>query len=293
MNLQWQEWNEQGFFPGAEESEVAFQERVSFCQNLEENLRKLANNQLPFETNNSHSKEILEQTLSLTKTLYGIQPRWVPLFFGNYQLAPWHGGCAWIFQINDNTPTSAFLQLRSHFRNRSTFLGIYHRNELIAHELSHVGRMLYQEPQFEEFFAYQSSPSSWRRWMGPIVQSSKESFYFILLLGFVIMVDFALLFSASNISEFAWWTRFLPLIVLILALGRLTYRHHILKRCLKQLQVLVSPLQAKHLLYRLLDHEIKLFSRLSHEKIENFIKQAADQSFRWRFLKTIYFKSSK
>lgn len=286
---QWQEWNEQGFIPGPDESEAAFQERIAFCQNLEDHLKSLVGTQLPFKTNDLKSKEILEQALPLTQSLYGIQPRWVPLFFGNYQLAPWHGGCAWIFQLNDHTPTSAFLQLRANFCNTSNFLGVYQRRELIAHELAHVGRMLYQEPQFEEFFAYQSSPSRWRRWLGPIVQSSKESFFFILLLSLVIMTDFALLSLGPKMAAFTWWTRLFPFAVIALALGRLVYRHHILKLCLKKLKILLLPLQAEHLLYRLRDQEIKHFSQISPERIEEFIEQATSQSFRWRFLKALFF----
>ena len=92
---------------------------------------------------------ILDEASFKTKELYGIQPTWTPLFFNNYQLAPWHGGCAWIFQLTENAPTAALLQLRAPFRHQPTYLNLYRRDELIAHELSHVGRMMYQEPQFE------------------------------------------------------------------------------------------------------------------------------------------------
>ena len=147
---QWQEWNAQGFIPGPDESEKAFLERVAFCLSLEDHLVEIVGAQFPFEVNDLKSKEILENVLTMTQELYGIQPRWVPLFFSNYKLSLWHGGCAWIFQLNEETPTAAFLQLRACFRNSLNFLGIYQRKELIAHELAHVGRMLYQEPQFEE-----------------------------------------------------------------------------------------------------------------------------------------------
>lgn len=290
---QWQDWNLQGFIPGPEESEEAFQERVVFCQNLENNLEKTLGAHLPFEVNDQQSREILEEVLPRTNELYGIQPRWVPLFFNNYQLAPWHGGCAWIFQLNDQTPTAAFLQLRNHFRHSPSFLGIYQRSELIAHELAHVGRMLYQEPQFEEFFAYQSSSSRLRRWLGPIVQSSKESLFFILLLGLVVMTDLALLSLGTKMDALSWGVRLLPLLFLALALGRLIYRHQTLQRCLKNLETLYTFSQAKHILYRLRDNEIKEFSKFSPLETQEFIDQATDGSFRWRFLKTLYPFSSK
>lgn len=285
---QWQEWNGQGFIPGPNESEIAFQERIAFCRNLEKNLEQQVGADLPFEVSDRQSKEILEGVLPLTQKLYGIQPHWVSLFFSNYQLAPWHGGCAWIFQLNEQTPTAAFLQLRAHFRNSSNFLGIYQRRELIAHELAHVGRMLYEEPEFEEIFAYQSSSSRWRRWLGPIVQSSRESFFFIIILGLVILTDFALLSLGPKMAALVWWVKILPIAMIVLALGRLIYRYQTFNRCLRKLEGLYSPSDARHLLYRLRDSEIKELSRLSLEKIQEFIDQEALQSFRWQFLKAVY-----
>lgn len=285
---QWKEWNAQGFIPGPDESEEAFQKRISFCLNLEHNLQQIEGAKLPFEKDDHQSEEILDEALPLTKKLYDIQPKWVPLFFNNQQLAPWHGGCAWIFQFNDETPTAAFLQLRTSFRNSKNFLGIYQCRELIAHELAHVGRTLYQEPQFEEFFAYQSSSSRFSRWIGPMVQSSKESFFFILLLGLVILTDVALLSTGIKMGTLAWGIRLLPLALIVYAFVRLIYRHHILKRCLQKLKAFQSHNQAKHLLYRLRDKEIKNFSRSTPSKIQEFIEKESKKSFRWRFLKALY-----
>ena len=117
------------------------------------------------------------------RRIYGFAPHWVPLFFSNYQLAPWHGGCAWIFQLNDNTPYAAFLQLRSAFRTQKRYLGMYERTELIAHEMAHIGRMMFEEPEFEEIIAFQSSTNRFRRFFGPLFRSSKESMLFVIVLG--------------------------------------------------------------------------------------------------------------
>lgn len=284
---QWKEWNEQGFIPGQEESETAFQGRVTFCLNLREHLEEIP--EFPFKANNSTgSQELWEEVLPLTQELYGIRPQWVPIFFSNYRLAPWHGGCAWIFQLTEQTPTTAFLQLRNHFFKATHFLGIYHRRELTAHELAHVGRMLYQEPQFEEILAYQSSPSRWRRWLGPLVQSSSESLILVVLLTLMIVFDLVQLFLEPAFIHFAWGVRFLLFGVIFFALVRRAYRGFIFQRCLQNLQLLYSPSQARHLLYRLCDGEIKQFSRFSPLKIEKWIRQVATESFRWRFLQTLY-----
>lgn len=287
---QWQEWNIQGFIPGPNEAETSFAERVAFCQHLEQHLIQKVGAELPFQVGDQNNQDLLQDALPLTQDLYGIRPQWVPLFFSNYQLAPWHGGCAWIFQLDEQTPTTAFLQLRARLRNFPSYLGIYRRTELIAHELAHVGRMLYQEPQFEEILAYQSSSSSWRRWLGPIVQSSKESLFFILLLGVIILSDFALLsLNMKSAMVIAFWIKTIPFFLIFVGLGRLIYRHRLYKKCLKNLTLLYQqPKIARHLLYRLRDSEIKQFAHFSPKQIQNFIRSAEKTSFRWLFLKTLY-----
>lgn len=284
---QWEEWNKLGFIPGPDETEEEFVKRVAYCQNLESHLRDPT--EFPFKSSED-SERILTEALPLSDELYGITPKWVPLFFSNYQLTPWHGGCAWIFQLDENSPTAAFLQLRAQFRKASSYLGLYRRNELIGHELAHVGRMQYVEPQFEELLAYQSSPSKWRRFLGPIVQSSKESLLFILLLGIVIMADFALLSVGPSLALVSWGIKLAPILLILLGLARLIRRHRTYNRCLIHLQTLFPSKIARHLLYRLLDKEIQQFSHYSPFQIQNFIEVSSLTSFRWNFLKSIYLK---
>jgi hypothetical protein len=178
-------------------------------------------------------------------------------------------------------------QLRSRFRLSDVYLGLYHRRELIAHELAHVGRMLYQEPQFEEILAYQSSASRWRRWLGPLFQSSKESLFFVILLAISIMADFALL-STGVAGSVAWWIKGAPLLLIALVLIRLAYRQDGYQRCLKQLCALYPQSEARHVLYRLRDSEIKQFGKMTPFEIRDFIDTSSARSFRWKFLKKLY-----
>ncbi len=280
----WKSLNDRGFVPGPDESEEDFYKRIAFNENLEPELIKHAASDLPFEVGDQKSKVLLQSGLGRTAELYGIRPDWVPLFFNNFQLAPWHGGCAWIFQLGDDLPTAAFLQLRSRFRAHDTYLGLYHRDELIAHELSHVGRMMYNEPQFEEVIAYRSSKNTWRRWFGPIVQSSKESLFFILVLGLFVITDAALIsvYSPAGATVLFGFKLFLIALV-VLALGRLTWRQGQFNRCLKNLSILYP--NPDHLAYRLTDHEIKLFASSSSGQIQSYIDRQT--TFRWKFLKEL------
>lgn len=273
-------WNQQGLIPGPNETEEEFRKRALFCLNLDKELTERVA-EIPFKKDDKASKTLLEEAEPIMHRFYGIAPQWTPIFLNNYQLSPWHGGCAWIFQLNEETPTAAFLQLRSQFRNQTTYLGIYNRAELIAHELSHVGRMMFHEPQFEEMLAYRSSSSAWRRWLGPIVQSSKESLFFILLLGLVILTQFVLLLG----NAFAWslgiiWV---PLFFVFMGLLRLSWRHRQFDGCLKNLEQTFGDAEvAQALIYRLTDEEIKQFSRMTIDEIRGYMGR--QKSFRWQFL---------
>lgn len=277
MTTEIAKWNQEGLFPGPGETEEDFVKRVKFCQDLETELVNQFGAELPFLLSDQASNEIKQASLSITQKLYGMAPAWVPVFFSNHQLAPWHGGCAWIFKILAESPTAAFLQLRACFRHKKTFLGLYHREELIPHELAHVGRMMYDEPQFEELLAYRSSFSPWRRFLGPIVQSSRESLFFIALLVFVVL---------SNLTGMSAWITLIPVGLVALAFCRLMYRRIIYDRCLNRLKMLCD--EPDHLIYRLTDEEINRFSRLPPEKIKEFIQNEALKSYRWKFLASIY-----
>jgi hypothetical protein len=131
-------YNALGIIPGPEEAEETFIARALYCLNLKNLLEKEGGKILPFAVNKTKFpyKQLRgEESANLLAQFFDIDPQWVPIFMSNYHLAPWHGGCAWIFQLQGNTPKSAFLQLRE---ESSIFSD---RQELIAHELAHVGRM--------------------------------------------------------------------------------------------------------------------------------------------------------
>ncbi|WP_213105399.1 hypothetical protein [Candidatus Protochlamydia amoebophila] len=286
----WKKWNQEGFIPGPEESEVNFKQRVAFCENLKQKFIRNTELDIPFDESDLASQVIVQEAAEETKQIYGIAPHWPPLFFNNYQLAPWHAGCAWIFRLDEQTPTAAFLQLRAQFKERLNYLGIYNRKELLVHELAHVGRMMYTEPQFEEILAYQSSHSRLRRFLGPIVQSSKESLLFILLLGVILVTNLALLMTDISLATtFMLGLQLIPIFFVGLALGRLFRKQYLINRCRKVLENHLPNKQvANHFLYRLLDSEIRIFACSSRTEMQTFIQNQAVNNFRWKFLVSLY-----
>ncbi len=286
----WQLWNRQGFFPGLDESEAQFVARIDYCLHLKKNL-DFAEIPVLFENKNELSPHLLQEAWSVTEKLYGIYPQWVLVCCSNYQLMPWHGGCAWIFKTSDSAPLAAFIQLRGSFYKRSNYLGIYNRTEIVTHELAHIGRMAYPESKFEELFAYQTSKKWWRQALGPIVESARESVFFIITLSALVGVDLFLFISLEYLDfwHLFIWLHSIPFLLITLAGVRLAYRHYTYKKCLYKLNLLLEDKKkAKHLLYRLSDAEIVKFSHLSPQAIRTYINNASLKSFRWHFFQAIY-----
>lgn len=279
------DFNTQGLIPGPSETEEQFLKRANYCLNIKDLLKDQLGGQLPFTPDTTAASEALNSALPTMQKLYGINPHWLPIYFSNHQLFPWHGGSAWIFQLTESSPTTALLQLRKAFYSSKTFLRLYSRDEVVAHEAAHVGRMLFEEPRFEELLAYRSSSSPFRRWLGPIVQSGKESAIFVFLLFLLIMADIFIL-TLGSFEAFAYVQSFklFPVALIGLALVRLWRRHRQFRLCRKNLAHTSDP---EALIYRLTDKEIATFSRLSPEKINDYVKSAT--GLRWRQLRLAYF----
>lgn len=283
------QFNHEGLIPGPGETEAIFYSRAQQCLRLKDILKK--EELLPFEADSERPLEGLEEAEMISESLFDIRPRWVPIFFSNYRLALWHGGCAWIFQLQSNGPKLAFLQLRKAFANRKEYLKIYRRDELIAHELAHIGRMAFDENRFEEILAYRTSPSAFRRWLGPLVQSGAELFLFAILLLAIFSLDLYLLINENYVAYFEMiWIKAVPLVLVFYALGRLWLRQSLFKGCFVNLKkCLGDELIARHVIYRLTDNEIKKFSKGTVD-IASYAKEQSSRSLRWRVLALAYFK---
>jgi len=270
------QYSHKGFIPGPEESETEYLRRIHYC--LEQC------NPLPLKGIFSTDPHLREEAASQTRELFGIDPQWVSIIFSNQQLAPWHGGCAWIFQETSESPVSAFLQLRKAFAASSFYLGIYHRTEIIAHEFAHVGRMLFHEPRFEELLAYRTSTSRFRRWFGPLISNSYESLFFILSLflgsGTLLLNNMGNLFLPKALLILL---QVIPFLLLGAGLIRLWHRHTTFNRCLNLLKACTqSERTANALIFRLCDREILLFSKMNPLQLREYIQKQCSVSLRWR-----------
>lgn len=280
-------FNQLGLVPGPDESKEAFIKRVNYCLKLRSNLSEQCGFAEPLDS--QLGQQLLKEIAPTTQKLFDISVEWVPVIFSNHKLAPWHGGCAWIFQSTPETPVGAFFQLRQAFANSPTYLGIYNRTELMAHEAAHVGRMMFHEPKFEELLAYRTSSSSLRKRIGPIIESPWESILFVIALVLSISIDFANIFSES--PNYFEWIKGLPWMLLALGLGRVWLRHYQFSRCLKKLNELVGKSdsqKANAIIYRLLDKEIIQFGKMPLNQIKEYITEQVSHSLRWMIIKKTY-----
>jgi hypothetical protein len=288
------EYNLAGLIPGPEENEDAFAERADYCLNLKNQIPQMLAHELPFSAKESQaSEEVLKAGCEKAYHLYAIFPQWVPLFFSNYKLPFWQGGCAWIFQQKQDSPTSAFFQLRQKFLTSKNYLGLYDRDELIAHELSHVGRMMFEEPKFEEILAYRSSNSSLRKFLGPIIQSSYESTLFVLAISMLIAIDiFSITSHVNGISYLSFFLRSIVLGMIGFGLLRVCWRQRQFQTCLENIKNCLSdPKQAEAVIYRLTDKEIVNIGSMTPDQILHYADEQRAQNLRWILIHTAYFQS--
>lgn len=277
------ELNELGLIAGSLETKDEFLDRAAYCLKLKANSQNIIND---FDSESSHF--FLDDPCKKTKLLFDIAPSWVPVFFSNRGLMPWHGGAAWIFQENETSPVSAFFQLRHHFKSKKRYLGIYERQELMAHEIAHIGRMMFQEPRFEELIAYQTSQSSFRRYFGGIVRSSSESLIFISIILSLFLFD--LLFILSGYEEMLTsilYLKLIPLALVSFALLRLWNTHRTFLQAKENLKKIARDQTfVDAIIYRLQDKEIELFSSATREEMLRYIDEKT--CLRWRVIKTAY-----
>lgn len=279
--------NKMGLIPGPGETKDAFSERADYNLHLKDHLPEEIKNYLSEE---SKDPEALSKASNKLAELYDCSPSRIPLFFSNYKLPFWHGGCAWIFQMTEESPTSALIQLRKSFCNSPKYLGIYDRQELLTHELSHAGRMMFHEPKYEEVLAYRTSKSPFRRWFGPLVQSSSESALFILLLFILVVFDvFLIALARPEAYLTAFWLKAIPAVLIVGALARLWKRQKTYHLCLENLKECIGKNNPEAVAYRLRDCEIELFSKLSKDEIRNYAAEYAKTELRWKVIYKTYF----
>lgn len=210
------------------------------------------------------------------KQLFDLDSQRVPLLFSNEGLTPWQGAVTRVFEEREGVRCE--VQLREEFRSKRSYLGLYSLDEVWSHEATHAARCAFDEPKWEEWFAYRSSSSRLRRLLGPLIEKPFEVWLFLL----------SLVVSEVGwiVSESLWvWA---PLVCLLGIAGwRLVRRYRIFHRAKRNIAALLKEAQkAEAFLFRLRDAEIEAFARWDLQKISDYAQK--QECLRWRMLREVY-----
>ncbi|NGX38613.1 MAG: hypothetical protein K1000chlam2_01788, partial [Chlamydiae bacterium] len=160
-----QDFNQKGWIPGPLEEEKKFLKRIETLDHFFSNP--------PSDIDHFLTDADWTVAQEKTKALYDLSPDWIVAYYSNRNLPFFQGAATWITE--KDTMRIPLVQLKEKFEEGS-LMRLYRREEVLAHEAVHAARMQFDEPYFEEIFAYKTSPRSWRRFFGPLFQSSWESY---------------------------------------------------------------------------------------------------------------------
>jgi len=188
-----------GFMPAPGETEACFVSRAEsilerhreFDRELEESGRLTVFDSIEVSRDEKIDPAVIAAAGDVTWGLYRFRTEHVPGFFLSRSVGLLWGGVL----IGDPDERFSFFLIRNSFRTREKWL-FYRRTELFAHELCHSMRMELKETTLEEFFAYQTSPSVLRRYLGNCFIRDVDAILFVLpallLLAATLVRDFFL-----------------------------------------------------------------------------------------------------
>ena len=221
--------------------------------------------------------ELVDDVARHTWELYGFAVRHVPGFYLTKAVGLLWGGC----MLSDPDENFSVLLLRNAFKKKSRFLS-YTRDELLAHELCHSVRQNLCEITLEEYFAYQTSPSRLRRYLGNCFIRDWDAVLFV--------IPALLLFAASVVRDFVypalWIMPFwiLAFIYPLFLCFRNARSRRVVKRAGKKLEQFgISDVQA--ILFRCTREELLQLGDLADKaEFDRYAADLAQKELRWKII---------
>lgn len=269
-------FDQKGWIPGPSEGEKAYLARVKALEHFFS---------YPPETvDHFLTDRDWEAANRRVEALYDCAPDWIVAHYSNDQLSFFQGAATWI--VREKEVRIPLIQLKEKFESGSLFK-FYGRDEVLAHEAVHAVRMQFDEPKFEEIFAYRTSTRWWRRFLGPLFEKPWEAYLFIALLFVPIACE--VLEIIDRAVPFCLYLRFVPLAYFAWLLSRLLFYRFVLARALKKMDKgLKNPEKKWAAVLRLTDREIFQFAFSRNEKLRTFVE--GDKTPRWALLREKFFK---
>lgn len=273
-----------GFLPGIEEAPAAFESRISairashelFEKELSEKGEVVVFDEFRLRESERIPDGIIAEAGEVTEQLYAFRIAHVPGFFLSHNIGLLWGGC----MISDTDLPFSFFLIRNAFRNRKRWF-LYSRCELLAHELCHSMRQPLRDVPLEEFFAYRTSPSPFRRYLGNCFIRDCDALLFVipvfLLLASVLLQSFWL----HALTVWPFWIVALAYPAYLLCRNAHARRH--VFRAAKKLRAfgVEKPLAV---LFRSTTSEIRAMGALRcREEFDAYLKKKTD--LRWEIVK--------
>lgn len=252
--------NAEGLIPGPNETAESFAERVEATQKFFRDQKDV------------FPPAVWDWPREQLKTLFDFSPRWCAASGSSKGLTPWQAAATWI-----DVKRIYLIRVRS-----SGWLSrLVDRSEVLAHEAVHASRAAFDEPKYEEFFAYLTSSSRWRKVMGPLFRKSIEALLLMGLLGMGVMAQILEVVYDAEFFSCGWF-----FLALFLCFGwslRLMRSRIQIEKAARRLAMLVKdPKMIRPALFRMTDQEIdRLASHLPFEP---------GHDLRWCVIKTAYWK---
>lgn len=267
--------NQRGWIPGPKETETLFLDRI-------EQLNHFFSYPPP-ELDLFLTDVDWEGAQAKTKVLFDFAPDWMVAHYSDENLFFFQGAATWLIQDKERSiPT---IQLKTKFQSGAA-PRLHFRDEVLSHEAVHAARMEFEEPLFEEIFAYRTSSKWWRRWLGPLFQTPFESYLFIALAFVPLAVELLTLFWPF---PFLHWLNVVPAAFLTFLIVRLAVLQITLSRALHKLvPFLKEKKKGLATAFRLTDAELFRFAFRSEQVCRAYV--AHQKSLRWTLLKKNYFQ---
>lgn len=226
--------------------------------------------------------ELFAEAHDITEALYGFRAEWVTGFFLDPRCSLLFGGCAYYFYPD----FFALFIIRDSFRRRRRWL-IYQRDELLAHELCHVGRVGLGSLRFEEIVAYQTASTTFRRATGGIFQGPQDTYLFLASTLLLLAGQMLRTLVWPTVPGWPFWA------VLAAVAGWLGIRHFRLMRQFaragRHLAAAYGAVPARCLLFRSGDAEVaELAACSSAAAVQTWVEQRAGQSLRWKVNRSLF-----
>ena len=220
---------------------------------------------------------LLEDSRKITDEMYGFRVEHIPGFFLSRSVGPLWGGCL----IGDPDIDLAVFFLRDAFREREKWL-FYSRTELGAHELCHSARYAINDPELEEFFAYRTSASMLRRYLGNCFIRDIDAVLFVLPALLLPLAQFLQMMFFPQLWVFPFW------MIALAYPGYLLFRNQRARNLVGRARRVLESCgvaQCWAVLFRMNSSEIAELGKIrEREQFEEYVKNKSAQELRWQVI---------